>query len=141
MAIKYHTTRRVEFADTDMAGIMHFARFFCFMEEVEHEFLRSRGLSVMMTHGDRRIGWPRVAATCEFFKPVYFEEVLDIELELQRLGEKSLTFAAVFKKDGELIARGTITTCCCQVDGPGKMHAVPLPDDIRRILLGDETDS
>ncbi len=43
----FHTTRRVEFANTDAAGIMHFAAFFPLVESVEHEFLRSPRLSVM----------------------------------------------------------------------------------------------
>ena len=38
-----HTTRRIEFADTDMAGLVHFARFFVFMETAEHAFLRAAG--------------------------------------------------------------------------------------------------
>ncbi|MEM9599354.1 MAG: acyl-CoA thioesterase, partial [Acidobacteriota bacterium] len=33
------TRRRIEFADTDMARIVHFSRFFDFMEAAEHEFL------------------------------------------------------------------------------------------------------
>ena len=36
----YRTTRRVEFRDTDAAGIVHFSAFFFYMESVEHEFLR-----------------------------------------------------------------------------------------------------
>ena len=39
----FTTTRRVEFGDTDMAGIMHFANFFRFMERTEHAFLRTLG--------------------------------------------------------------------------------------------------
>jgi tetratricopeptide (TPR) repeat protein len=35
----FTTTRRVEFGDTDMAGIMHFANFFRFMEAAETSFL------------------------------------------------------------------------------------------------------
>ena len=37
----FRTTRRVEFRDTDAAGIVHFSAFFFYMESVEHEFLRS----------------------------------------------------------------------------------------------------
>ena len=42
----FTTTRRVEFGDTDMAGIMHFANFFRFMESAETDFLHSHGLTV-----------------------------------------------------------------------------------------------
>ncbi len=58
MTSVFRTTRRVEFADTDMAGIVHFANFFRFMEAAEHEFLRSRGLSVAMDWEGERIGFP-----------------------------------------------------------------------------------
>ena len=42
MASTSHTfTRRVEFGDTDLAGIMHFSNFFRFMEAAETDFLRA----------------------------------------------------------------------------------------------------
>ena len=113
---------------------MHFARFFAFMEDAEHEFLRSRGLSVVMQHQGRKIGWPRVAASCDFLKPLRFEEVVDIEITLARIGTKSLTYAAEFKKNGETIARGSLTTCCCEVGTPQGMTPIPLPDDLRVAL-------
>src|SRR5215831_6794970 len=52
----FRTQRRVEFADTDMAGIVHFANFFRYMEAAEVEFLRSRGLSVAMIWDGQKIG-------------------------------------------------------------------------------------
>ncbi len=136
MPITYHATRRVEFADTDMAGIVHFGKFFNFMEEVEHEFLRSRGLSVVLTYQGKRIGWPRVSAQCDFLKPVFFEDVLDVELTLARIGEKSLTFQHEFRKRGELVARGQIVTCCCEVGPPKGVIPIPLPPEIRAKLEG-----
>ncbi len=139
MPTTFRTTRRVEFADTDMAGIMHFAKFFTFMEEAEHEFLRSRGLSVVMNHENKRLGWPRVSASCDFFKPLFFEQVVDIELTLSRIGDKSLTFSTEFKLGGELVAKGQITTCCCLVGGPEGVKAIDLPADIRRKLEKGET--
>ena len=42
MSDPFRTTRRVEFGDTDMAGMVHFANFFRFMEAAEVEFLRAR---------------------------------------------------------------------------------------------------
>ena len=46
MSQVFKTERRVEFRDTDAAGIVHFSVFFAYMEQAEHEFLRSLGLSV-----------------------------------------------------------------------------------------------
>ena len=38
--------RRVEFHETDAAGIAHFSSLLIFMEQAEHALLRSLGLSV-----------------------------------------------------------------------------------------------
>jgi 4-hydroxybenzoyl-CoA thioesterase/acyl-CoA thioester hydrolase len=139
MAHEYHTTRRIEWADTDTAGIIHFARYFCFMEEVEHEFLRSLGLSVIMDCDGQRVTWPRVRATCEFLKPVKFEDVVDVHLRVQRKGGKSLTYTFSFRKTGDEVARGEIVAACCRLDGHG-LKAIPIPDSIAaKIQEGPKT--
>src|ERR1700681_1540806 len=106
----FHTTRRIEFGDTDMAGIVHFANFFRFMEAAECEFLRVRGLSVVLDWEGQAIGFPRVSATCDYVKPARFEEVLDIGVKIERIGTKSVTYAFEFTCDGEIIARGKVTS-------------------------------
>lgn len=123
----YTAHRRVEFADTDLAGIAHFARFLVFMETAEHELLRSLGDEV---HGERdgaRYGWPRVAVECEYLRPVSFGEELEIRVSLLRLGATSLTFEHRFLRRGELVAHGRMTSVCCRLDGPEGPAAVPIP--------------
>ncbi len=90
----YHTRRQIEFADTDMAGIVHFSRFFIFMETAEHEFLRALGSAVHFEHEGRHIGWPRLQATCKYKSPVRFGETLDIRLEVKRKGRRAMTYRA-----------------------------------------------
>jgi len=51
----FQTSRLVEFHDTDMAGIMHFASFFIYMESAEHELYRSLGLSIHSIVEDEHI--------------------------------------------------------------------------------------
>ena len=58
MISEFHTKRKIEFSDTDLAGIVHFARFFVFMETAEHEFLNSLGTSVSTKIDGNEIGWP-----------------------------------------------------------------------------------
>src|SRR5271167_2282952 len=102
MPTPFRTTRRVEFADTDMAGIVHFSNFFRFMEAAEVEFLRSRGLSVALTWEGEKLGFPRVAASCDYLRPVHFEDVVDVAVSLVRLGQKSATYGFEFSLDGEI---------------------------------------
>src|SRR5215471_18705847 len=103
MTTPFRTTQRVEFADTDMAGIVHFANFFRFMEAAEVEFLRARGLSVKMTWDGLALGFPRVSASCDYLRPARFEDVLDISVRVQKIGRKSVTYAFEFAKDGEVL--------------------------------------
>ena len=72
-AAEFQTRRKIEFSDTDMAGIVHFSRFFIFMETAEHEFLRSLGTSVATEDRGHKIGWPRLSASCDYLKPIEFE--------------------------------------------------------------------
>src|SRR2546421_12927081 len=97
--IVFHTKRRVEFGDTDMAGIVHFANFFRFMESAECEFLRSRGLSVKLDWEGQAIGFPRVSATCDYVSPARFEDLLDVSVSIDRVGAKSVTYAFEFARD------------------------------------------
>lgn len=97
MTAQFITTRRVEFADTDMAGIIHFANYYRYMEEAEHAFFRSLGLGIMQSQSDGSvIGWPRVSASCSFEAPAYFEDALEVRLNVVRKGVKSLNYEIEF---------------------------------------------
>jgi YbgC/YbaW family acyl-CoA thioester hydrolase len=134
MTVIFHTTRRVEFADTDMAGIVHFSNFFRFMEAAEVEFLRSRGLSVALTWEGEKIGFPRVAASCDYLRPVRFEDVLDVAVKLVRLGQKSATYGFEFSLRGEIVARGQVSSVCCRVQPGRQLESIEIPAGIRRLL-------
>src|SRR5262249_29791990 len=121
-----------EFADTDMAGIVHFANFFRFMEAAEVEFLRSRGLSVAALHWEgQTLSFPRVSASCDYLRPARFEDLLDVEVRIQRIGQKSITYAFEFGKAGEIIARGQITSVCCRVGSDRQIESTEIPAGIR----------
>ncbi|MGC3971958.1 MAG: thioesterase family protein [Pirellulales bacterium] len=126
--------RRIQFRDTDAAGIAHFSTFFLFMEEAEHEFLRARDMSVLMHDEAGAISWPRVAVKCDYASPVKFEDVLDIDVSLTRIGEKSVTYAFAFSCDGRAVARGEITAVCCRVGENVAPKSIPIPLDLRTKL-------
>lgn len=130
MAEPFRTTRLVEFHDTDMAGIMHFASFFHYMESAEHELLRSLGLSVHTTLDGEMVSFPRVATSCDFKSPARCEEILDIAIHISRLGSKSITYDFDFRSEGREVAIGQITCVCCRVV-PGKpLESVKIPADV-----------
>jgi 4-hydroxybenzoyl-CoA thioesterase/acyl-CoA thioester hydrolase len=123
------TRRRMEFADTDMAGIVHFARFFVFMETAEHRFREALGFPVVGGGDDEApLGWPRVSASCDYRRPARFGDELEIRTRVTEAGRSSLTFAFAFTRDGELLAEGRVTSVCCRM-GP-EVRAVPIPKEL-----------
>jgi YbgC/YbaW family acyl-CoA thioester hydrolase len=135
MTEPFRTRRRVEFADTDMAGIAHFANFFRWMESAEVDFLAARGLNVALRAGGREIGFPRVSATCDFLKPVTFMDVVEIAVRVERVGAKSVTYSFEFSKGGEAVARGRVTSVCCLVRPDHGIEAIEIPEEVRAKLI------
>ena len=140
MAYQFTMTRRVEFADTDLAGIVHFANFFRYMEATEHAFFRSLGHSVHPgAEEDSELvgtGWPRVNVSCEYRAPIGFEEEVEIELLIEEVRTKSIRYLYRFwkSKDGEriLAATGRMTSVCVQMgDSDNGMRAVAIPEVLR----------
>jgi acyl-CoA thioester hydrolase len=134
MTTPFVTTRRVEFGDTDMAGIMHFANFFRFMEAAETDFLRSRGLSVSWYEGGEKYGLPRVSAACDYQKPARFEDVLTIAVTVEKLGRKSVSYRFDFSRADDPIAVGRITAVYCRTPGPQQIESLDIPPDMRAKL-------
>ncbi len=123
----FRTQRRIEFSDTDMAGIVHFSRFYVFMESAEHELLNAIGTSVHTDHEGLHLGWPRLFAECEFFRPVRFEDTLDITVRIARKGTSSMTYVVEFEHEGQRVARGRIGSACCALTPGKRPRAVPIP--------------
>lgn len=123
----FQTQRRVEFRDTDAAGIVHFSAFFVYMEQAEHELLRSLGLSVASRDEEGEIGWPRISATCDFRNPARFEDVLAVEITIERLGRKSVTYRFRFTRADVEIALGSMTSVCCRIRPGQAPQAIEIP--------------
>ncbi|MDX2000390.1 MAG: thioesterase family protein [Thermoanaerobaculia bacterium] len=117
--------RRVEFADTDMAGIVHFSRFFVFMETAEHALRRHLGFEVHEVTDGVPIGWPRVGASCDYKSPARFGDELDLEVSVLALGTSSVTFGVRFQRGETLLAEGRMTSVCCRLAPDVK--PVPIP--------------
>ncbi|HEY2909961.1 MAG TPA: thioesterase family protein [Gemmataceae bacterium] len=131
----FTTARRVEFGDTDMAGIMHFANFFRFMESAETDFLHSHGLTVSWRADGVKWGFPRVSVSCDFAKPARFEDLLTVAVHVEKVGAKSVSYRFDFSNQrGEAIAVGRITTVFCRSTGPDHLESVEMPDEIRAKL-------
>jgi acyl-CoA thioester hydrolase len=136
--VRLTTKRRVEFVETDAAGIVHFSAFFVYMEQAEHQLLRHLGLGVFLQDEQGDISWPRVSASCDFRGPARFEDEISIEVTVERVGEKSVTYAHRLTCDGQDIATGRMTAVCCRVRHGLPPQPIPIPPQIATILRGCE---
>lgn len=142
MSEPYRTTRRVEFRDTDAAGIAHFSAFFFYMESVEHEFLRQLGLSVLSNDetcgstglAGASVSWPRVSASCDYQSAVRFADVIEISLHIARLGTKSVTYEFDFTCAGRQVATGKTVAVCCRFPDGAPPESIPIPLSIDKKL-------
>lgn len=130
-----HTIRRrVEFSDTDMAGIVHFSRLIVFMENAEHAFIEALGVgaSVTMEYEGEEIGWPRVSVQCDFVSPARFHDTVDIRVVVLRKGTSSMTYGFEFSVGDRLVGRGRMSSVCCvmQSGGPRPIPIPPFLDEV-----------
>jgi YbgC/YbaW family acyl-CoA thioester hydrolase len=128
MPSEYRLTRRVQFAETDMAGVVHFSWYFRYMEEAEHAFWRAVGLSVAPKGAE--IGWPRVAASCEYRRPLHFEDEFEVHIRIDALTDKTIRFACVLTRGADQIATGSMTVACVSQRPGEPMRARSIPADI-----------
>jgi YbgC/YbaW family acyl-CoA thioester hydrolase len=134
MAYEFKVQRRVEFSETDMAGIVHYANFFRYMETAEHAFYRSLGFSVVLQDHNPPLGFPRVHAECDYLKPLRFEDLVEIHLLVREKKPKVLSYLFRFHnlsaEPPVEVARGLLTVCCVAHGPDGKMASAPIPKAI-----------
>ena len=136
--MSFLTRRRVEFRDTDAAGIVHFSAFFPWMEAAEHEMLRSVGIKIIPDFHDAvdQVTWPRVSASCEYQKSARFEDWIIIEVSVAKIGRSSVHYDVLFSRESDLgtltkIAIGKTVVVCCQLKSGGHLQKVDIPRDVR----------
>lgn len=128
MTAEVRVRRRVQFSETDAAGLVHFSNIFRYFEDAEHALWREAGLSV---HAEKSpIGWPRVAASCEFHRPLKFEQEFEIGVRIREMTARTITYAGEISRDGERIATGSWKIACVARLPDGGLKSTNIPEEI-----------
>lgn len=128
MISQHRLRRRVNFYETDLAGIVHFSCFFRYMEEAEHALWREAGLTI--ARAGEETGFPRLAASCDFHAPLRFEDEFEVWVRVARITRRTMQYTFVMTKGETKIATGS-TTVACVSKRPGEpMKAIDLPPEI-----------
>ncbi len=119
--------RRVLFYETDLAGVVHFSNYFRYMEEAEHALWRAAGLRIDRAGSD--MGWPRVAATFDYRKPLFYDDQFAILVRVPAATRRTIQYSFEMHRDGVAIGAGSLTTACVKREND-LMRAIDLPPDI-----------
>jgi acyl-CoA thioester hydrolase len=125
--VPFRYSRSVQFADTDMAGIVHFSMYFRYMEEAEHALWRAAGLRVF--HGRNEAGWPRVAATFDYKSPLRFEDTFDIDVDVTATTRRTVQYTFTLTREETLVGKGTLTAVCAQ-RRDGALEPIEVPAEV-----------
>ena len=128
MPREYRHTRRVQFYETDAAGIVHFSWFFRYMEEAEHALWREAGLSIAPPGGE--IGWPRIAAAFDYHRPLHFEEEFEVSITIAAISKKTIQYTCLITRGHTKIATGNLTIACVSKRAREPLRAIEIPREI-----------
>ena len=119
--------RRVEFAETDMAGQVHFSVFFRYMEEAEHAIWRKAGMRIAAD--GRTHQWPRISAQCDFKARLRVDDEFEVRTEMAKVTNRTIQWAHTMVRGDTVVASGTVTAVCVHLEPDGTFKAVPIPEE------------
>ena len=99
------------------------------MEEAEHALWREVGLSIAPRE-EEEVGFPRVSASFDFHRPLYFEDEFEIDLVVKEITAKTIRYSATVTSGDNHIATGSLTIICVRKKLGEPMKAIAIPDEI-----------
>jgi YbgC/YbaW family acyl-CoA thioester hydrolase len=136
MPYEHTSTRRIEFSETDMAGLVHFSNFFKYMETAERDFFEVAGVDLIRTKPGELVGWPRARAECKFSAPLRFGDTIDIHLAVKAVKDRAIDYQfRIFRREEDgsrtQAGKGHMTTILAQLNQTGALQSAELPADLR----------
>ncbi len=122
---------RVEWCDTDLAGIVYYANFFRYCEMAESELFRRLGTSKTGMTDEFNVLLPRVRAHCDYHAPARYNDLLELRFWVGRIGKRSIRYEFEFRREGRRIARGHLITACVSKES---FRSVEIPEGLAAML-------
>jgi 4-hydroxybenzoyl-CoA thioesterase len=127
----FSTRINVRFGDCDPAGLVYYPVLFHYCHAAMEEFFAARcGVDYARLVSVERVGFPTVNARAEFFEPLVYGDVAEVEVWVSRVGRTSVTFEYRLRRasDGHLCASATLVQVSINLD---ERRAVPVPEHLK----------
>lgn len=132
-----HTVElKVNWGDTDMAGIIYYPNYFNWFNIGSHTLFKVVGIPLKDLMFQDKIGLPILDVGCSFHKPLFFEDEIQVVTRVAEIKEKTFRMEHEVYRGNELTGKGHELRAWVQFDQNGKLKACTIPEDARIKLTG-----
>jgi len=126
--------QKVRMHDTDMAGILYFAKQFRFFHDTFEDLMALEGLDYNVLFNKLSFVFTIVHAEADYLKPLTVGDSLEVRVYTKHIGQSSFTvgYEVLREKDQALV--GTGKTVHVTLDSE-KRTKIPIPPELRKILV------
>ncbi len=117
-------TVRVYFEDTDSGGVVYYANYLKFAERARTEWLRSLGYEQTDLAQELGVIFVVRSFAIEYLKPARFNDVLQVSVELIKVGAGQIELVQRVLRYDELVASCAVKIVCVDCN---RMRAVRIP--------------
>jgi acyl-CoA thioester hydrolase len=129
MKKKYSAKIRVRYNETDQSGAVYFSNFFVWMDFAVAEFFRS--LDIYDDLHEQSVSFVAGECSARYYNPAKYHDLLDVTLEVKKLGEKTIAFVFEVLRGKEKLADGGVLYIFTDSK---RSKAVKVPDDVRNAM-------
>lgn len=133
MSAPFVYRRPVRFEEVDAARIVFFSRFFAYCHEAMEAFFAPLVGGYAGLIQDRDIGLPAVHVEASFLAPLRYGDVIDIAVQVTRIGSKSCTLRYDLVRVRDRVTAATIAHTCA-LSRLDPLAAIAIPEDVRVLL-------
>ena len=130
---KFKASTKVRMSHTDIAGIANNISFFSYIEIGRFDYFTNIGMSYtdLVKFGAASA---LVDASCRFFSPLYFDDIIDIHTRVNRLGRSSfeMDYLIVVPERDIVSARGKTVTVFFD---PETNKSIPMPEEFKQAII------
>ena len=103
---------RVYWEDTDASGIVFYANYLKFFERARTEWLRALGVQQQALREQTGLMFIVSQTAVRHLAPARLDDLLHVSVAITELGRATLTLAQQARRDGLLLAEGTVRVAC-----------------------------
>lgn len=130
---------QVRMHDTDMAGILYFAKQYRFVHDALEDYLESEGITFQHLFTKEKYVTVIVHSEADYYKSVFVGDRLEVLLSVERIGNSAFTLLyQIYRvpkegQQGERDLVGLARTVHCTVDAKTR-DKIPIPDSLKERL-------